>query len=116
MNEQRKGGRVFEGTKGVTVRMTPEEQETFRRVGGSDYIRRHLREIAAGVPFSVRPRFLDDKGRAAFMDGVKAAGFSLFSFPFVRARARETIEVSGLDPREWGKQWAQGLQSEKVLK
>lgn len=116
MNEQRKGGRVFEGTKGVTVRMTPEEQEIFRRVGGSDYIRRHLREIAAGAPFSMRPRFLDDEGRAAFMDGVKAAGFSLPSFPFVRSRAKEVIAVSGLDPREWGKQWAQGPQSEKVLK
>lgn len=116
MNAQRKGGRVFEGTKGVTVRMTPEEQDIFRRVGGSDYIRRHLREIAAGAPFSVRPRFLDDEGRAAFMEGVNAAGFSLSSFPFVRARARESIEVSGLDPREWGKQWAQGPQSVKALK
>lgn len=116
MSEQRKGGRAFEGTKGVTVRMTPEEQEIFRRIGGSDYIRRHLREIASGAPFSVRPRFLDDEGRAAFMEGVKAAGFSLSSFPFVRSRAREAIEVSGLNPREWGKQWAQGPQSAKVLK
>lgn len=116
MNEQRKGGRVFEGTKGVTVRMTPEEQEILRRVGGSDYIRRHLREIAAGAPFSVRPRFLDDAGRAAFMEGVKAAGFSLPSFPFVRSRAKEAIAVHGLDPREWGRQWAQGPQSVKVLK
>lgn len=116
MSAQRKGGRAFEGTKGVTVRMSPEEQEIFRRVGGSDYIRRHLREIAAGAPFSVRPRFLDDEGRVAFLEGVKDAGFSLSSFPFVRSRAKEVIAVAGLDPKEWGKQWAQGPQSVKVLK
>ena len=99
-------GRHCEGTTQVAIRMTKEEKEVLRAIGGSDYLRRHMREIAAGASFSLRPKLLDDSARSAFLEGVKEEGYYVSSFPFHRGNAAAVFPATGTDPKEWGKQWA----------
>ena len=115
MEEITRPGRRFEGTKPQTVRLTEEESAAFRAIGGSDYLRRHVRGIIAGAPFSLRPRLLDETAKALFMEGAAEEGASLKIFPFGRIRAAVTITVTGLDAKEWGRQWARAARAAGTL-
>lgn len=99
-------GRACEHTSQVAARLTKEEHATFKAIGGSDWLRRSLREIAAGAPFSLRPKLLNEEARAAFLEGVKEEGYSVKYFPFHRGNAGAVFTATGIEPKEWGKQWA----------
>ena len=93
-------------THGVLVRLSDEEHEALRLLGGTPYLRRHLQRVRAGDDVAtVRPYLLNEEGRTAFLEGVREAGGLLPSFPFGRSRSKEEICIMGLDPRQWGAQW-----------
>lgn len=105
-----KRGRPATGRKSVEIRLTPEEQEALRSLGGSAFLQNLLNEIRAGrQTFRLDTTRLSEDQRDQFIEGwEKAGGFTddcdagspePWCCPW---DYNAIIEVTGCTPQQWG--------------
>lgn len=106
-------GRPIEGTRNVTIRLTPEEQKELQLIGGSKWIRETLEQIREKKMTAMidTTRFTKEE-QNAFIEGWEEAGGYMddadgdnpcpWCCPWDSA---EIIEVTGSDVKGWGRQY-----------
>ena len=104
-------GRKATGHITRTVRLTPEQNNLFKALGSSDFLRTLLNGIKVGtVPIPVDTTKLTDDQRERFVDGWKEAGGTMddaesdtpWCAPWLW---KPEIVVHGTTPEEWGAEW-----------
>lgn len=102
-------GRPNAGTSRITVMLSPEDHDMLRALGGSDYLQRHLRRVAAGEETAlIRPATLKGDLKEAFIRGAVSAGGSPDAWPFVGKRKETLLPVTGSDVSLWGVDYFRG--------
>ena len=104
-------GRPIEGTRNVTIRLTPEEQKELQLIGGSKWIRETLEQIRENkMTTTIDTTKFTEEERAAFIEGWEEAGGYMgdadspapWCCPWDGV---ELIEVTGVDIKGWGRQY-----------
>lgn len=104
-------GRPIEGTRNVTIRLTPEEQKELQLIGGSKWIRETLEQIREKkMTTTIDTTKFTEEERAAFIEGWEEAGGYMgdadspapWCCPWDGV---ELIEVTGVDIKGWGRQY-----------
>lgn len=104
-------GRKPTGHVASTIRLTPEQTETLRSLGGSTFLRTTLDGIKAGtLPIIVDTTKLSDEQKARFVEGWEQAGGSTDDAEaedpwFAPWEWQSTITVHGTMPEQWGADW-----------
>lgn len=104
-------GRPIEGTRNVTIRLTPEEQKELQLIGGSKWIRETLEQIREKkMTTTIDTTKFTEEEREAFIEGWEEAGGYMgdadspapWCCPWDGV---ELIEVTGVDIKGWGRQY-----------
>lgn len=103
-------GRPEAGTKAVVVRLTDEQHETLKNLGGSAWIQKTLDTLEGHKMIDTKD--FTEEQQAQFIEGWEAAGGytddlddspAPWCCPWYHGNTK--IEVVGDDPRAWGAQW-----------
>lgn len=101
-------GRKATGNITRTVRLTPEQNELFKALGSSDFLRTTLDGIKAGtLPIIVDTTLFTDEEKDRFIDGWAEAGGPCDDFECSDPWScpwfwKPEIVVHGTTPEEWG--------------
>ena len=106
-------GRREAGTKYVMIRLSPEQHEALKQLGGSAWIQNQLTEIMEKkMTTKIDTTKFKEEDRAAFIEGWEMAGGVTddansdnpcpWCCPWDYS---ETIEVTGTDVKDWGRQY-----------
>lgn len=112
-------GRKPSGTSQIAVRMTPDEHETFKIIGGTNWLRQAMQEIKGKkMTIKIDTCKFSDKQREAFIEGWEAAGGYMddldtdapWCCPWHCGKSE--IAVTGTDARDWGRQYWEAVKEE----
>lgn len=112
-------GRKPSGTSQIAVRMTPDEHETFKIIGGTTWLRQAMQEIKGKkMTITIDTTKFSDEKRATFIQGWEAAGGYMgdaesdapWCCPWYCGNGE--IEVTGTDVRDWGRQYWESVKAE----
>lgn len=106
-------GRPIEGTRNVTIRLKPEEQRELQLLGGSKWLREILEQIRdKKMTTTIDTTRFTEEEQDAFIEGWEEAGGVTddaggenpcpWCCPWTYG---ETIEVTGTDVKDWGRQY-----------
>lgn len=104
-------GRKPAGHVPSTIRLSPEQTELLRSLGGSVFLRRTLDGIKAGkLPIIVETTKLTDEQKDRFVEGWEQAGGTTDDAEaedpwFAPWFWQRTITVHGVTPEAWGADW-----------
>ena len=104
-------GRKATGHITRTVRLTPEQNELFKALGSSDFLRTLLNGIKAGtVAIPVNTTKLTDEQKEQFVEGWEEEGGTMADAEsdtpwFAPWLWKPEIIVHGTTPEEWGAEW-----------
>lgn len=113
-------GRREAGTKYVMIRLSPEQHEALKQLGGSAWIQNQLTEIMEKkMTTKIDTTKFTEEERAAFIEGWEMAGGATddansdnpcpWCCPWDYS---ETIEVTGTDVKDWGRQYWEACKPE----
>ena len=109
-----KRGRKPQGNEYVQIRISPEEKETLKTIGGSAAIRFFLQSIKENkMTFELYTPTMTEEQRNQFLAGWESAGgYTGDTESPAPWCTKETIKVAGTDATAWGEQYWKQVQPE----